>query len=94
MKTTLLFRRNPVYYPCPSCKASNSLHRSRARNWKEIIVKRLTLYKHYRCNKCGWRGTMSTLVLTTQSIKNLFFYLMLAGISGFIVLQVIKRFIK
>ena len=39
---------------CPMC--SENIHRSHSRSLREILVKKITNYKTYRCGKCGWRG--------------------------------------
>jgi hypothetical protein len=45
----------PVGKPCPNCQ-KNSLYRSRHRNALELIRKKITRKRQYRCHKCGWRG--------------------------------------
>jgi phage FluMu protein Com len=90
--TAVIFKRNPLFAKCPSCKVANTLHRSRARGWQENFLKNFTFFKTYRCKQCGWRGYLSTLTVTSQSMKVLGFYLLLAATAGFIVLQVLKRF--
>lgn len=42
---------------CPAC-GDFALYRSRARNLKESLRKRLTRRRPYRCHHCGWRGWM------------------------------------
>ncbi|MHB8581109.1 MAG: hypothetical protein ACYDA4_14805 [Ignavibacteriaceae bacterium] len=76
-KSKIIFKRNPAYSRCPSCNQSNTLHRSRARNLKEDIIKRFTFFKIYRCRNCGWRGYLSTLKLTLSSMKYSIFYMLL-----------------
>ncbi len=39
---------------CPACGLS--VHRSRARDWKEKLVRAVSPYRPYRCHDCGWRG--------------------------------------
>jgi predicted RNA-binding Zn-ribbon protein involved in translation (DUF1610 family) len=90
----VLFRRDPSFARCPSCASINTLHRSRSRNWREAVVKSLSLFKIYRCNKCGWRGYLSTLIITWLSVRNLMLYIALAIVAGMIVTQVLKRFIQ
>lgn len=93
MKTRkILLRRNPLYEKCPSCSTPNSIRRSRSRNPLEIIIKHTTFFKTYRCSKCGWRGYLSTFSVTADSVKSLVFYLVLALIAGYIVLQLLRRF--
>lgn len=92
-KETVIIKKNPIFQRCPSCKESNILHRSRVRNMREGFIKTFTFYKLYRCKKCGWRGYMSTLTLTSRSIKTLILYLVLAIVTAFVVLQILKRFI-
>lgn len=89
----ILVRKNPVYENCPSCKESNSLNRSKARNIFERVVKYFTFYKIYRCKKCGWRGYKPTITVTSGSVFNLFFYIGLIVVVAIIVFQILKRFI-
>lgn len=90
----VLFRRDPSFVRCPSCASINTLHRSRSRNWREAVIKNISLFKIYRCNKCGWRGYLSTLIITLLSVRNLIIYLLLAIGAGLIVTEVLKRFIR
>ncbi len=64
-----IFKRNPLFEECPSCGEMNSLHRSRTRNWKENVVKRISFFKIYRCKLCGWRGYLSTINLNISTLK-------------------------
>ncbi|MGB8320398.1 MAG: hypothetical protein WCE54_19860 [Ignavibacteriaceae bacterium] len=94
MKTRkILLRRNPLYEKCPSCSAPNSMRRSRSRNAYENIIKHTTFFKTYRCAKCGWRGYLSNFSITADSVKSLVLYLVLAIAAGYIVLQLLKRFV-
>lgn len=88
----LKFRRNPIYDRCPSCKQANALHRSRARNLKEEIIKKFTFFKIYRCRNCGWRGYLSTLRVTFSTMKYSIFYMLLL-ISVIIVVREILSFV-
>lgn len=90
----ILFKSDPGYSRCPSCASLNSLHRSRSRSWRETVVKSLSIYKIYRCGKCGWRGYQKTLVITRTSIRNLFLYLSMALIAGYIVIQYLKSYVE
>jgi predicted RNA-binding Zn-ribbon protein involved in translation (DUF1610 family) len=85
--------KDPVFGKCPDCGAIGTLHRSRARNTKERLIKALTPFKIYRCKKCGWRGYRSTVTLTMGSLKALLFYLILGAITAWIVRFVITRFL-
>lgn len=87
----IIFKRDPSFASCPSCGEQFSLRRSRARNFFENVVRSLTFYKTYRCNKCGWRGFRSTIIMTWQSVKNLVLYLMIAGATIFVVRIVLQR---
>ena len=44
---------------CPKC-GKYELHRSHARNWFEKAIKKLHLFKVYRCHACNWRGRFRT----------------------------------
>ena len=81
----IIVSKNPVFDKCPSCGAIGTLHRSRARNVKEQIIKAVTPFKLYRCKKCGWRGYRSTITLTIGSLKAVLLYLFLAAITALIV---------
>lgn len=89
----ILFRLDPTYSRCPSCKASNTLHRSRARKFSEKLLKLTGIFKLYRCKSCGWRGIKSTLVITSESLKKLLYVILIAIAAGFIILQILKRFV-
>jgi ssDNA-binding Zn-finger/Zn-ribbon topoisomerase 1 len=85
--------KDPQYSKCPKCNSQYSLHRSRARNMAEQIVKKTTFYKIYRCRECGWRGYMSTIVLTSESIKAVLVYGFLILFTAYFVRLLIGRFI-
>jgi len=85
--------RDPKYAKCPSCKSIATLQKSRSRNMREQIIKKITLYKVYRCTQCGWRGYISIITFTKRSIQSLFFYITLILLTLFIVRFVINRFI-
>ncbi len=87
-----IFYRNPLFTNCPECKAAGTLRRSRGRNTKELIIKKLTPFKFYRCRTCGWRGVLSTVKITGASLKVLMFYLSISALAGFIVFQFLKRY--
>lgn len=40
--------------PCPLCQGS--MHRSRATRFDQLIRKRFTNRRLFRCVECGWRG--------------------------------------
>jgi predicted RNA-binding Zn-ribbon protein involved in translation (DUF1610 family) len=87
----IAFRKNPIYQKCPSCSSVNVIKRSRSRNGFEVFLKRVTFYKTYRCSNCGWRGYLSTFGITADTAKSLIFYILLALISGFIALELLRR---
>lgn len=80
----ILFYRNPQFSKCPSCKSIGTLHRSRARNTWEQIVRKITFIKIYRCKECGWRGYRSTLIFTKKSLKTLLLYVFLMLITAYL----------
>ncbi|MBN1448118.1 MAG: hypothetical protein JXA28_09320 [Bacteroidetes bacterium] len=43
---------------CPKC-AEPTLYRSRSRGFGELLRKKFTNKRPYRCHRCGWRGWMS-----------------------------------
>ncbi len=89
----LLFKKNPLYEKCPSCNSHSSLRKSRPRKYRERIIKTLTIFAPYRCKKCGWRGYRARFVLTRQTIKDVILYILLVIFAGFIVYQILKRFV-
>jgi len=89
----LIFRKNPLYERCPSCESLNSLRKSRPRKLSEKLIKYLSVFAPYRCKKCGWRGYRARFILTKQSLKNGLLYILLIIFAGFIVYQILKRFV-
>jgi hypothetical protein len=85
--------RNPQFSKCPSCKNPSTLHRSRPKNMYEQIVKQMTFFKIYRCSECGWRGFISTLVFTKESLKATAIYLGMILITAYIIRYVLNRFV-
>lgn len=85
--------RNPKMTTCPSCKEFGTLQRSRAKSMFEQIIKKISFFKYYRCNKCGWRGSMSYLIFTKRSFKLLLFYLFMALLTGYIVNYVLTHYV-
>ncbi|MBE2280265.1 MAG: hypothetical protein IAE91_07735 [Ignavibacteriaceae bacterium] len=90
----VIIKRDAAFSKCPNCASHHTLKRSRARNFFENVIKNGTFYKIYRCNNCGWRGFLSTWILTKQSILNLLFYIGFALVIGFVVYNVLGRVIK
>lgn len=90
----LLFYRNPVFDKCPNCDKMGTLHRSRARGSWEQFLKNFTIFKLYRCKNCGWRGKRSTIIYTKRTVKNIFIYLVLAGIAAVVIRLVLTKFIR
>ncbi len=88
-----IFKKNPLFEKCPSCSSLNTLHRSRARSWKETFVKNTTFFRMYRCRQCGWRGYLSTFSITFYSLKILLYYMAIAAVVAFIVKEILKRFV-
>lgn len=89
----ILVNKNPAYEKCPSCHKANVIRRSRARNNKEKLVKAFTFYRMFRCTSCGWRGYRSTITITIGSLQRLMMYIASLLILGFIILEILKRFI-
>lgn len=44
--------------PCPKC-GEHALHKSRSRSHLEVLFKKISMFRLYRCHECGWRGWMS-----------------------------------
>jgi predicted RNA-binding Zn-ribbon protein involved in translation (DUF1610 family) len=86
-----IFLKNYFTQKCPSCGASNSLRRSKARTFNESLIKKFTFFRTFRCKDCGWRGYLSTLSINKPGLKYLFFYLALALVVAFVVETVLAR---
>ncbi|MGE5432572.1 MAG: hypothetical protein ACM3QX_15925 [Syntrophomonadaceae bacterium] len=92
MRNLAIFNfKNPAFDKCPSCQKTGVLHRSRARNIKEQLVKKFTFYSLYRCKGCGWRGYRSKLRVTSRSFANLFYYGLIILAAAFVVWSILKR---
>ncbi len=89
----IIYSLNPVFKKCPSCGSAGTLHRSRSRNALEHLIKKLTFYKIYRCKSCGWRGYLSSFVITKRSFINLFIYIMLILGTVYIIRFTILRYV-
>jgi hypothetical protein len=94
MNPRVLIKKSPVYSACPSCRSFNTIRRSSSRNGWEHFVDHVTFYRMFRCKKCGWRGYMSTLTITSKSIKTVLLYLFLGLASAFVVREILKRFVS
>ncbi|MCK6605986.1 MAG: hypothetical protein L6Q59_13900 [Ignavibacteriaceae bacterium] len=92
--TAILIRRDPAFSKCPSCGKYHTLRRSQTRNLIEGFLKKATIFKPFRCNNCGWRGFKSTITLTWESVRNVALYAGFAILVGFIVLEILKRFVR
>jgi len=84
---------NPAMQECPSCKTSGTLMRSRSRSTFEKFFGRFTFYKVYRCKKCGWRGKLRTIAITSKSLLVIFLYILLILGVSLITHQILKRLI-
>lgn len=51
---------------CPQCGLN--VHRSRAKNIREKLIRLFTQYKAYRCHECGWRGWISDDVASRRFV--------------------------
>ncbi len=89
----LIYSRNPIFRKCPECNMPASLHRSRSRSFIEQALKRFTFFNTYRCRNCGWRGYLSTLTITKDSVKNLAVYTLLVLTSVIIIRFVLTKFL-
>lgn len=90
-KVRALIKRDPLFEKCPSCKLTGTLRKSHSRNNLEKIINHFTIYKTYRCKKCGWRGYLKTLSFTTATITAILIYIGIILGSAFITYQIIKR---
>lgn len=85
------YRIDPAFSVCPSCKNSDSIKRSHSRNFKEKMINRLSFSKYYRCKKCGWRGTMRTVAVKSNSFLTLLFYFLLVAFASLLTYLMLKR---
>lgn len=90
-RAKVFYRINPTFDSCPSCKASDSIKRSHSRGFWEKLVGRITFHKYYRCKECGWRGSLTTIKITSSSILIMFLYLLMIVGAAFITHQILKR---
>lgn len=51
---------------CPQCGLN--LHRSRAKNFREKLIRLFTPYKAYRCHECRWRGWIADEVASRRFV--------------------------
>lgn len=91
-KLEILVHRDPQFAKCPGCGKTAYLHRSRARNMKEQIIKKLTFYRIFRCKECGWRGYIPSITFSRNVWKALVFYLALIFITAYVVKVIITKF--
>lgn len=78
---------------CPECKTAGALRRSRARNFRENIIKRSKIFNIYRCRECGWRGVKTSFSFRKISLKVILFDILLILISALIIRYIIIRFV-
>ncbi len=90
----VLLRLDPSYKRCPSCRDVNTLRRSRAKNLFENILKFTGIYKVYRCRKCNWRGPLSTIIVTKNTVKNIAIYAAVIWFALYVVSRVISSLDK
>ena len=91
-KTTSLFYRNSQFGTCPACKATGVLQRSHTKNMFEQIIRKVTLFKPYRCKECGWRGFKFTISFSKKIFKRIVYYIFLMLIAAFIVTYFITNY--
>lgn len=90
-KVKTFIKKDPLFDACPSCKSIGALRRSHSRNKKEKFISHLTIYKTYRCKKCGWRGYLKTITLTSSSFNSILIYAVIILITAIITFQILKR---
>jgi hypothetical protein len=61
---------------CPHC--GEQTYRSRSRNFRESLIKRVTPFRQYRCHECGWRGMAGSIKLPRINQKVV--YIWVAGV--------------
>ena len=61
---------------CPHC--GEQTYRSRSRNFRESLIKRITPFRQYRCHKCGWRGMAG--VINPPRINKKALYIWVVGV--------------
>ena len=75
---------NSQYGVCPACKTIGSLKRSHSKNMFEQVIRKLTLFKPYRCKECGWRGLKFGVAFSKKFYKRMFYYVLLMVMAGLI----------
>jgi len=85
-----IFKKNPSFENCPSCKNYNTLYRSHSRNILDFIIKNLTPYRKYRCVHCGWRGYLSTFKFSKSALKGILLYSLLTFIIVIVVREILN----
>jgi hypothetical protein len=90
-RSKAFYKINPTFNSCPSCKSSGTIMHSHSRNIKEKLISKFSLHKYYRCKKCGWRGLLSTVRITSASFIIILLYIMMIIGAGFITYQILKR---
>lgn len=88
----IILRLDPSYKRCPSCGEVNVLRRSRAKNFWESTLKFTGIYRMYRCRKCNWRGPLSNVVVTFESLKKIALFGLLLYFIYLLIGQVVKEF--
>ena len=72
-----LLYNNSHFGECPACKTIGSLQRSHAKNMFEQIIRKITIFKPYRCKECGWRGFKITVSFSRKFFRRILFYVLL-----------------
>ena len=93
MELKILHRIDHRARMCPDCHELGLLKRSRSRNFFETVVKYFTPLHIYRCKKCGWRGYRIGYVFKLSSVKAVFYYIILVGLTYLIVSFLLKKFV-
>src|SRR5574338_896223 len=85
------YKINPTFNSCPSCKQAGTIVRSHSRNYKEKLISKFSFHKYYRCNKCGWRGLLASIKITSSSFLIILLYAVIIYGTSVITYQILKR---
>jgi hypothetical protein len=83
-KVTSSLYVNSQFGACPACKTTGVLQRSHAKNMLEQIIRKITLFKPYRCKECGWRGFKFTISFSKNFFHRILYYVLLMLIAALI----------
>lgn len=79
---------------CPICKSDERVHRSRARNIFEKLLKSTKIFTIYRCHNCGWRGIRIRRIKLKLNLISLFKFFVIIFIVYLTVQYFVKKYLE